>query len=207
MSYCCDKTYTIANQTYVEKRNKGINPPFHFNINTSQNDNWLENLMMIVFSNPFKEKSSGRYFHIETENSNKKQLEHIGNVYVTVYNIMEFMDFKTICAMDAIKMIRITLFAGMIFDISNYSYDSYDILRFLIISNGGEIFNGNNYYDDADYIYICNMEIYKNKRYDIENKKSKYNFFHLIHEKYIFECSFCMTKFSLEDREYIIEEE
>ncbi len=45
MSYCCDKTYTIANQTYVEKRNKRINPPFHFNINTSQNDNWLENLL------------------------------------------------------------------------------------------------------------------------------------------------------------------
>ncbi len=28
MSYCCDKTYIIANQTFLENRNKGINPPF-----------------------------------------------------------------------------------------------------------------------------------------------------------------------------------
>ena len=206
MSYCCDKTYLIANQTYFEIRNKGINPPFYFNINTHQNENWLENLMMIVFRNPFKEISSGRFFHIETEKSNKKQLEYIGNLYVTVYNIMEFMNFKTICAMDAIKMIRITLFAGMIFDISNYYDESFNILRVLIISNGGEIFNGNNYYDDADYVYICNMNIYENNINDIENKKSKYYNFHLINEKYIFECSFCMTKFSLEDPEYILEE-
>jgi hypothetical protein len=206
MSYCCDKTYIIANQTFLENRNKGINPPFFFNINKSQNENWLENLMMIVFRNPFKEISSGRFFHIETEKSNKKQLEYIGNLYVTVYNIMEFMNFKTICAMDAIKMIRITLFAGMIFDISNYYDESFNILRVLIISNGGEIFNGNNYYDDADYVYICNMNIYENNINDIENKKSKYYNFHLINEKYIFECSFCMTKFSLEDPEYILEE-
>ena len=116
------------------------------------------------------------------------------------------MDFKTICAMDAIKMIRITLFSGMIFDISNYENDSYNILKFLIISNGGEIFNGNNYYYDADYIYICNMTIYEKNRKDIEMKKSKYYNFHLINEKYIFECSFCITKFSLEDPEYILEE-
>jgi hypothetical protein len=206
MSYCCDKTYLIANETYSEKRNKGLLPCFYFNIITSQNDNWLDNLMMIVQNNPFKEIKSGRYFHIETENSNKKQLEYIGNLYITVYNIMEFMNFETISAMDAIKMIRITIFAGMIFDISAYIKEEYDILRVLIISNGGEIFNGNNYYDDADYVYICNMNIYENNINDIENKKSKYYNFHLINEKYIFECSFCMTKFSLEDPEYILEE-
>ena len=206
MSYFCDKTYLIANQTYLKKRERVLQPPFFFNVNTSENENWLENLMISIIKNPFKEISNERYFHIENENSNKKQLEYIGNVYFTVYNIMEFMDFKTICAMDAIKMIRITLFSGMIFDISNYENDSYNILKFLIISNGGEIFNGNNYYYDADYIYICNMTIYKKNRKDIENKKSKYYNFHLINEKYIFECSFCITKFSLEDPEYILEE-
>ena len=207
MSYCCDKTYLIANETYSEKRNKGLLPCFYFNIITSQNDNWLDNLMMIVQNNPFKEIKSGRYFHIETENSNKKQLEYIGNLYITVYNIMEFMNFETISAMDAIKMIRITIFAGMIFDISAYIKEEYDILRVLIISNGGEIYNGNNYYDGADYVLICNRIIYQQYKNNIEKIKSKYNYFHLINEKYVFECSFCMTKFSLEDPEYIIEEE
>ena len=207
MSYCCDKTYLIANETYSEKRNKGLLPYFYFNIITSQNDNWLGNRMMVIYNNPFREMKSGRYFHIETENSNKKQLEYIGNLYVTVYNIMEFMNFQTISAMDAIKMIRITIFAGMIFDISAYIKEEYNILRVLIISNGGEIYNGNNYYDGADYVFICNRINYQQYKNKIEKIKSKYNYFHLINEKYVFECSFCMTKFSLEDPEYIIEEE
>ncbi len=207
MSYYCNKTYLIANQTYLIKKDIELNPSFYFNVITSENEKWLENLMIYERINPFKEISSERYYHIETENSNKKQLEYIGNVYATVYNIMEFMNFDTICAMDAIKMIRITLFGGMIFDISNYEDDSYKILKFLIISNGGEIFNGNNYYDDADYIYICNKNIWENNSKDIENKKSQYNNFHLINEKYIFDCSFCMTKFSLEEPEYILFEQ
>ena len=56
-------------------------------------------------------------------------------------------------------------------------------------------------------VLICNRIIYQQHKNKIEKIKSKYNYFHLINEKYVFECSFCMTKFSLEDPEYIIEEE
>ena len=68
MSYFCDKTYLIANQTYLKKRERVLQPPFFFIFNTSENENWLENLMISIIKNPFKEISNERYFHIETEN-------------------------------------------------------------------------------------------------------------------------------------------
>ena len=203
MHYICEKIYIITKETYIENKNiEPIKPFFFYNI-TSQN--WLNNKMMLEFKNPFKEPKSRRNFHIECEFANKKQLYYISILYKTIYNILFFMNFGNILPMEVVNMIRMTVFAGMIFDITSYDLYSSNFLKHLIIRNGGEISNNFKYIDEAEYVYICNNEIYKNKKDEIYNKKIRYKNFFIIHEKYIFDCAFCMTKFPLNDEEYQME--
>ena len=184
-----------------KKKQKKSITPFFYNITTN---NWLNNKMAYVIENPFKDYNSERALHIENENSNKKQLEYIGIIYRTVYNILDFMDFGNILPMEAVNMIRKTIFAGMIFDISSYKSISYVILKDLIISNGGEISINFKYIDEANYVYICNIPIFKEKKENINNKKIRYKNFFVVNEKYIFDCALCMVKLPLNAQEYQI---
>ena len=201
MFYLSEKAITFANETFTEKKQKKNITPFFYNITTN---NWLNNKMAYVIENPFKDYISERALHIENENSNKKQLEYIGIIYRTVYNILDFMDFGNILPMEAVNMIRKTIFAGMIFDISSYKSISYVILKDLIISNGGEISINFKYIDEANYVYICNIPIFKEKKENINNKKIRYKNFFVVNEKYIFDCALCMVKLPLNAQEYQI---
>ena len=159
---------------------------------------------MLEFKNPFKEPKSRRYFHIECESAKKKQLDYISILYKTIYNILFFMNFGNILPMEAVNMIRKTIFAGMIFDISSYKSISYVILKDLIISNGGEISINFKYIDEANYVYICNIPIFKEKKENINNKKIRYKNFFVVNEKYIFDCALYMVKLPLNAQEYQI---
>ena len=106
-------------------------------------------------------------------------------------------------------MIKMVIFAGMIFNIDFYvqNQEHYDILFQLITVCGGEIDNHKDtylkYYDE--YIFVCDGNLNSNQlRNDIEKIKKKYHNFFLVNESYIFDCNYCITKFSPQEYEISI---
>ena len=165
-------------------------------------EDWLNNKIRSV-PIPFFNKRNNQFYHIETEQNKKNQLEYIGKIYKTVYNILDFINLKT---MICVKMIKMVIFAGMIFNIDFYvqNQEHYDILFQLITVCGGEIDNHKdtylNYYDE--YIFVCDGNLNSNQlRNDIEKIKKKYHNFFLVNESYIFDCNYCITKFSPQEYE------
>ncbi len=185
-----------AKQSYTNEVRSNITNEFRryffYNIVEEGND-WLDNKL----EKGYLESDTQKYYYIETENSKKNQLEYIGKVYKTVYNILEFGDYR---AMVAVKMIKTILFAGMIFDLDYYKGNDivYNILKKMIFTCGGEEYKKNsNIRNNAEFICICNKNLLQqvNKKYIME-KSNTYNQFYIVDESYVFDCNFCITKFS-----------
>ena len=185
-----------AKQSYTNEVRSNITNEFRryfFYNKVEEGNDWLDNKL----EKGYLDSDTQKYYYIETENSKKNQLEYIGKVYKTVYNILEFGDYR---AMVAVKMIKTILFAGMIFDLDYYKGNDivYNILKKMIFTCGGEEYKKNsNIRNNAEFICICNKNLLQqvNKKYIME-KSNTYNQFYIVDESYVFDCNFCITKFS-----------
>ena len=199
--YYNENIMKIAKQSYSKKIKRNdkkmeFSRYLFFNY-INEGEDWLNNQLEKVKDCAFNNLENKQYYYIENENSQKNQLEYIGKVYKTVYNILEFGDYN---AMVAVKMIKTVLFAGMIFDLDYYkdNDNQYDILKKMIIICGGEEYKENtNIINNVEFVYICN----KNNLYKVDNKyieetRKIYKQFYIVDESYVFDCNFCITKFS-----------
>jgi hypothetical protein len=191
----------IAKQSYskkIKRKDKKMEFSRYLFFNyINEGEDWLNNQLEKVKDCAFNNLENKQYYYIENENSQKNQLEYIGKVYKTVYNILEFGDYN---AMVAVKMIKTILFAGMIFDLDYYKGNDivYNILKKMIFTCGGEEYKKNsNIRNNAEFICICNKNLLQqvNKKYIME-KSNTYNQFYIVDESYVFDCNFCITKFS-----------
>ena len=175
-----------------------------------RNDDWKNQLIIkkeIVFYQ-YKEGTHDNYnqsFSAEYLYSQKFQFLYLRNVVKQIYLLRFVYDLEIPLA---IKMIRMSTLANMIFFLELNNTQKTEILKHIIISCGGIIYNKEPVDNNEKVYLVVSPKNYDNNKEKeiIRNYLNQNPFFVLINEKFIFDSFYLMTnlKAHLNDSEYNI---
>ena len=191
---------------YVKKENldnskeksdfkKRCNNFYYYSI---RNDNWKSQLIIKTDITFYQYKKGNpdnynQHFSSEYLYSQKFQFLYLKNVLKQIYLLRFVYELEIPLAL---KMIRMSTLANMVFFLKLYSSEKMEILKEIIITCGGIIYNNEPVDDKNVKVYlvtspkICNCDEGREKiRYYLE----KYPFFVLINEKFILDSFYLMT--------------
>ena len=214
-----DNDNVIISKYFIDKKiiidelkntkNEKNNPEFlsyypYFFFHQSSENNWKCQKSKYEKNNPFYDANNKNCYSCEYLENEKNQFiymkEVIKIIYYLVYN-------HNIYVPDALKIIRYNIFYNCCFNLNFYKANNQhkkdkDILKDIIITCGGIIYEQKKYKENNDmkYYIVCTNDEYKLNKEDIKKRKILIGDSKVISDEYIINSFFFMTK--LDNTEY-----
>ena len=153
-----------------------------------------------------KNDANNNCFFGEYLNSSKYQFNYMKNIIKIIYFLIFNYDIH---APDALKLIRYNIFFKRYFIIDLYLGEGKDILKDIIETCGGEIYDGNKIkkIKDEKIFIVCRKDDYNLLKEKIKRVMLMNNNSILVTEKFVVDCLFFMTNLENEadDPEYFFD--
>ena len=214
-----DNDNVIISKYFIDKKiiidelkntkNEKNNPEFlsylpYFFFHQSSENNWKCQKLKYEKNNPFYDANNKNCYSCEYLENEKNQFiymkEVIKIIYYLVYN-------HNIYVPDALKIIRYNIFYNCCFNLNFYKTNNQhkkdkDILKDIIITCGGIIYEQKKYKENNDmkYYIVCAYDEYKLNKEDIKKQKILIGDSKVISDEYVINSFFFMTK--LDNTEY-----
>ena len=184
---------------------------FQFQKNNSNQICWKAQKLVRNRPCPFykfikRNDSNNNCFFGEYLNSSKYQFNYMKNLIKIVYFLVFNYDIH---APDALKLIRYNIFFKRYFIIDLYQGEGKDILKDIIETCGGEIYdrNKNKKIKDEKIFIVCRKDDYNILKEKIKRVMLMNNNSILVTEKFVVDCLFFMTNLEneVDDPEYFFD--